>query len=419
MQAYTTGMGPLVWLVLLAAAGPALAAGGPWGAPMPGPATRLAGHLNASPVPAKAPDGLPTEIILYVAGGNDKSFNFSARMHAVVDATPELIHLHAPAPADLVAGLKRLKDLNVRVSKLAIDAHGAPAHTEVISRDNLPQFDGLGAAFSPNAKILFHSCSVANGEAGRRFLVDIGKTLLPKGGTITAAVGTYYFYGSNAGGIYPILPGYTPQGYIRYTALPGGMEGLFGYVPFGAQEYGERADAEIRKMEGLARLSVKAERMVKGLGVQLGADALDAQAGAMDWLADRSAAGAQFLAQSQLDASHRLARSGSNLVAPTLTPAVDAAHGAAGARIRFAARTVKSDLAAVRTLAEKGIERAEDGAQAALDAELSLREAALKAGGIVAREAWEQSYYGMAIPTYYAYDWVTTSVDFYARWFKK
>lgn len=339
---------------------------------------------------------LPKEIILYVYGGNDPSFEFSSRMNASADATPNLVHLKVSGGTELIGRLREIQAAGSRITKLVIDAHGAPGLTEAMDSSDLPRFKGLDAVFAPGTDIIFHSCSVAVGEEGRRFLKNVGTTLLTKGGTVTAAEGTFYFYGDKVSrALMPDFEGYSPKGWVRYTAVAGGG-GSFQYIPVGVEEVGEKGDARLRQAEALAQLHARVERTMQGAALLGGSRAVEFKVGADAWLADKGVGAAGAVARSQLDFQHALVRAGAKAFLPRAVPAIDQAHAAAVGELKAQTAGLQRSIDAGAALARKGISAAESKAQAALDEAARLKEAGIRAAGTFARETWKAEVEGAA-----------------------
>lgn len=364
-----------------------------WGAPKPDtPAADLADYLNGGG--KAAAKTLPKEIVLYVYGGADPKFEFSSRMNAAVDYTPNLVHVRVEGGAELALRLGEILKAGSRITKLVIDAHGAPGLTEAVDRSDLPRFKGLDAVFAPNTDIIFHSCSVAEGAEGRRFLKDVGATLLTKGGTVTAATGTFYFYGDRTSRtLMPDVEGFSPKGWLRYSAAPGGG-GTFTYIPVGVQEVGEKGDARLRQAEALAKSQARVDRFLAGAGVDAGAKAADLTVRADEWCASNCVRGAEIVAQAHLDVKHRVLREGVKSFSPALVPAVDQAHKAATQGLRAATARVQGTISRGAALTRKGIAVLSSETQKRLDDVTRLREAGIRAAGNAARRVWKAEVYG-------------------------
>jgi hypothetical protein len=103
----------------------------------------------------------------------------------------------------------------------------------------VPAFIGLDRVFAPGAEIVFHSCSVAEGADGKRFLEDVARTLLRKGGRVTAPL--WYYAGgtprlrSAVGPLGGKLEGWSLAGWLRFELRPDGTGSFKRLLP-GTQE---------------------------------------------------------------------------------------------------------------------------------------------------------------------------------------
>lgn len=204
--------------------------------------------------------------------------------------------LEVTGPQDFAVKLRRLRDEGVRIRRLYLQAHGRPGGNTIIDDDSLPSFQGLDDAFVPGAEVLFQSCSVGQGEEGMRFLKNMGRTLLPKGGRITAPVWTYLTMGSTKDRVETALltpaplwakpfiivaglrtNGVSPLGNLRYDAPPGGGDGSFTYLQPGVAEVreqvqttGDQFDEASYRLECGVRRSVLTAADVLGLQLEAG-----------------------------------------------------------------------------------------------------------------------------------------------------
>ena len=265
--------------------------------------TTLTLLLLAAAVPACAQkDGIVLQVYNVDRNGEvDAIIEPEADVNFRTNRTSDRRLLEVTGPQDFAAKLRKLRDQGVRIRRLYLQAHGRPGGNTIIDEDSLPSFQGLDDAFVPGAEVLFQSCSVAQGEEGMRFLKRMGRTLLPKGGRITAPVWTYFTVGSAKDRLETALltpaplwakpfiliaglrmNGISPLGNLRYDVDPEGGDGEFTYLQPGVAEvrehvqaHGDQFDEAVYRLECGVRATVVSAADV--LGLQTGADRCRAQ----------------------------------------------------------------------------------------------------------------------------------------------
>lgn len=136
---------------------------------------------------------MATKLYLYAA--DEPCFAGAAKRFVAHDPTNHAME-SVESPRDIVKALKKYSGLNW----VLFDTHGPPGEPGVLDLPrakffaaNAPLLAPCSSALTPDARVLFLGCSVANGAAGREFLAAVGKALLMGNGGVVggSTVATY------------------------------------------------------------------------------------------------------------------------------------------------------------------------------------------------------------------------------------
>jgi len=242
---------------------------------------RLSAALVLAAPAAYAQKGSGSDgIVLHVystnrGDGEDPMVEANARITNAVNKSPGRRLVRAQTSEDFARELQKLKTEGVRVRKLVIEGHGAPGFMGAVDSGSLASLKGMDEVFAPGAEIVFHSCSIAQGPEGVRFIRDMSKTLLARnGGTIVAPVWYYLWFRSEARPFMGQAAGQlggSPLGYMEARVAPGGEVRLL-YTQPGVHEVREAAGDGVDRVENLMAAAHKGEKsLVRGF-VETAAD---------------------------------------------------------------------------------------------------------------------------------------------------